>query len=172
MMRSQGFTLIEMIVVMIIISILGASMVPVLRQAVDAYSSVNSIATTLDKLRYASARLALEIRGMSSGSLTAMASNGLTFNVIDFVPAAVTRTVTIDQSGSSLRLKYSNPSTGGYVPVLTDQLDSVAFSYYDQDGNATAVMANVRYVEYTIALRATASGPVYSETSRVSIRNH
>ena len=171
MRLSAGFTLIEMIVVMIIISILGAMMAPVLREAVGAYGAANAAATTLDKLRYASTRLALEIRGMTGGSITTMAATTLKFSTVDYVPAAVARTVTIDRSGGNLRLAYSNPSTGSYVPVLTDQLESILFSYFDQNGMPASMPSAVRYVEYTITLRAP-SGPFYAETTRVSIRNH
>jgi hypothetical protein len=59
----------------------------------------------------------------------------------------------------------------GYLPVLTDRLCSLAFAYYDQAGLPTLVPANVRQVEYTLAVKSTATGQAYSQRTRIAIRN-
>ncbi len=167
MRRCRGFTLVEMIVVMVILGILAATMVPVLRNAVSVYGTTNAVASALDKLRYASARMAFEIRGLTL--LKSATASAITFTRTDYSPAATDRTISIAKSGSLLTLSYDLPSPA-MSATLTDQLSSLAFAYYDQDGVTTAVPANVRYVEYSITL--TVNGQPYAETTRVAIRNN
>lgn len=167
MRRARGFTLIEMIVVMIIIGILAATMVPVLRNAVTVYGTTNAIAMTLDKLRYASARIAFELRALTL--LSSATASSITFTRSDFAPAVTDRTIRMTQGSGLLTLSYDLP-TPAVSATLTDQLSSLVFAYYDQNGATTTVPDEVRYVEYTITL--TANGQPYAETTRVAIRNH
>lgn len=177
----RGFTLLELVLVTAIIGILVIAGAPAVVGSMKAYGMTTDLAATSDRLRYASDRMAFEIRELTAGSITTMTSTALTFNRIDYAGITTSRTVTIDQSlpsagqcDGAVRLSYSSPAmtpAPGYLPVLTDRLCSLIFAYYDQAGLATTTPASVRYVEYTMAVRSAATGQSYSQRTRIGIRN-
>ena len=177
----RGFTLLELVLVTAIIAILVKAGAPVVVGSLNAYAMTTDLAATSDRLRYASDRMAFEIRELSAGSITAMSASALTFSRVDYAGATTSRTVTIDQSApgngqcnGTARLSYDTPAmtpVAGYRPVLTDSMCSLAFAYYDQAGLSTLVAANVRQVEYTLAVKSGATGQIYSQRTRVALRN-
>lgn len=177
----HGFTLLELVLVTAIIGILVKAGTPVIVASLKAYGMTTDLAATSDRLRYASDRMAFEIRELSAGSITALSASALTFSRVDYAGATTSRTVTIDQSApgsgqcnGTVRLSYNTPAmtpVAGYLPVLTDNLCSLAFAYYDQSGLSTLVAANVRQVEYTLSVKSTATGQTYSQRTRIALRN-
>jgi MSHA biogenesis protein MshO len=161
-----GFTLIEMVMVIIILGVLGAIAAPVLIKGVEAYGWVHSSLGTIDKLRYATERLAREIRltdynaGAYGITLSAAAP---VFTKIDGV------TVTVGTGGGNVNLTYSVPAV---TAVLTNELSALGFVYYQADGVTAATDAtNVRYVEITLTLTNPANGQNYGQRVRVALRD-
>ncbi|MFP5349617.1 MAG: type II secretion system protein [Gammaproteobacteria bacterium] len=166
-MRARGFTLVEMVMVIIILSVLGALTAPMMLKGMEAYEGTHRSLRTLDKLRYATERLAREIRetDLNAGAyvISMATAPPLTFTKTDGV------LVTVSSGGSNLNLGYSTPAVS---EVLTDELSSVAFAYFDADGSAAAVTArSVRYVEITLTLTNPANGQNYSQRTRVALRD-
>lgn len=179
--ESRGFTLLELVLVTTIIGILVMAGTPVIIGSLKAYDMTTDLAATSDRLRYASDRMAFEIRELAAGSITAMSVTALTFSRVDYVGATASRIVTIDQSPSAdgqcngtTKLSYNTPvmtPVADYRPVLTDRLCSLAFAYYDQAGLPTLIPANVRQVEYTLAVKSNATGQTYTQRTRIALRN-
>lgn len=180
----RGFTLLELVLVTTIIGILVVAGTPVIIGSLKAYGMTTDLAATSDRLRYASDRMAFEIRELTAGSITTMSATAFTFSRVDYAGATTTRTVTIDQQAPSLgqcdgylQLSYNTPvltitpGVPGNPRALADRLCSLAFAYYDQAGTPTAVPANVRSVEYTLAVQSTATRQIYSQRTRIAIRN-
>jgi prepilin-type N-terminal cleavage/methylation domain-containing protein len=177
----RGFTLLELVLVTTIIGILVMAGTPVIVGSLKAYGMTTDLAATSDRLRYASDRMAFEIRELTTGSITTMTTAAFAFSRVDYTGPTTIRAVTIDQRASdtgqcngAVRLSYNTPAmtpVAGYLPVLTDRLCSLAFAYYDQAGLPTLVPANVRQVEYTLAVKSTATGQTYSQRTRIAIRN-
>ena len=165
-MRARGFTLVEMVMVIIILSVLGALTAPMMLKGMEAYEGTHKSLRTLDKLRYATERLAREIRetDLNAGTyaISMAAVPPLTFTKTDGV------LVTVSSGGGNLNLGYSVPAVSD---VLTDEYSSVAFAYFDGDGVAAVTAAAVRYVEITLTLTNPTNGQNYSQRTRVALRD-
>jgi len=146
--------------------VLGALTAPMMLKGMEAYEGTHKSLRTLDKLRYATERLAREIRetNLNAGTyaISMAVAPPLTFTKTDGV------LVTVSSGGGNLNLGYSVPAVSD---VLTDELSSVAFAYFDADGAAAVTAATVRYVEITLMLTNPANGQNYSQRTRVALRD-
>ena len=187
---SCGFTLLELILVIVIIGILGMAVYPVAIASVNAYNATLMTANTVDKLRYASERIAFEIRELNVNSITSPLSspNGIVFSRDDYYNPSPNATVTIglkapvstakvNPCNNQVQISYGAVPTVPTAMPLTDQTCSLTFSYFDLTGVNPAMNANdVRYIEFTLALNTSvgnkqASKEQYSQTTRVALRN-
>ena len=166
-MRTGGFTLMEMVITLITLSILATVAGPYLANGVRAFNDSASAVHTLSKLRIASERLVREIRevGLDASNnynITSMTPSRLVFTKSDGVE------VTIDIAAPLITLAYDSVAA---TPTLTDEVNaSSAFSYLQSDGISTAFTnAEVKFIEFELIL--THSGNNYSQRGRVSLRN-
>lgn len=189
-----GFTLIEMVIVIVVLGIMAAMLSPLVLSSLRAYDDTLDNVIVLDKLRYATERLAREIREVnySGGSYQfdgTYTSGGMGTNSMKFVrsyydssipPGVTTRDVTITgtPADGAVKLEYSDMTSTGTGPqVLADDLSSLAFAYFDADGHnattspsATVTASNVRFVEITLTL-SPQNGQPYVQRTRVELRN-
>jgi prepilin-type N-terminal cleavage/methylation domain-containing protein len=181
----HGFTLLELVLVIVVIGILATAITPVALSSFKANAAILGVVTTVDKQRYANDRMSFEIRELSSGSITTMTATTFAFSRVDYggtttvtigqvAPTFVTNgNTSINQCNGMVTLNYSKPVISpAYVPALTDQMCSLAFAYYDQSGAVAATPANVRYVGFTLTLKPNATGQEYAQQTRVALRNH
>jgi prepilin-type N-terminal cleavage/methylation domain-containing protein len=188
-MRCRGFTLLELVTVCILVGILAAALVPIMGSSMRAYDNTLGDVIVLDKLRYATERLAREIREVkyasSSVSPTTTCTDGTTdkycittmgaSNIVFTRPyryddgSVVTRDVTIDTSGTDLRLTYGDMAATPGAVRLSDELQSLALAYYDKNGTVTNSNSQVKFVQITLILRH--NNNTYSQRTRVALRN-
>lgn len=177
--RTRGFTLIELVIVTIVIGIMAAALSPLMLSSLRAYDATLGDVVVLDKLRYATERLAREIREVNYDSVTGFAftsmganSMGFTRTFYDAAGTATTATVTVGNTGTEVTLAYSTPAIA--AQVLTDELGSttnLAFSYLDLAGNVLATPTATTVFAVQIALTLIHNGQSYTQQTRVELKN-
>lgn len=165
--HARGFTLIEMSMVIVILGILAAATTPLLTNSFRAYETNQSNMVTLSKLRYATERIARELREVRfNGTNYEIAS--MTANTLSFTKNDVASTiVTIASAPPLATLQYSTPAM---TSTLTDQVTSLQFEYYDISDAATASNVDVAYVDVVLTLTDPNSGAAVQRT-RIALRN-
>lgn len=165
--HARGFTLIEMSMVIVILGILAAATTPLLTNSFRAYETNQSNMVTLSKLRYATERIARELREVRfNGTNYEIAS--MTANTLSFTKNDVASTiVTIASAPPLATLQYSTPAM---TSTLTDQVTSLQFEYYDISDAATSSNVDVAYVDVVLTLTDPNSGAAVQRT-RIALRN-
>jgi MSHA biogenesis protein MshO len=166
--RQRGFTLIEMIISLVVLALLGAAAGYGLTGGTLAFSGNADVLQTLGKLRYASERMAREVREIrrnpatpASYDITTMTGATLAFTRSDGTVVTLTGTPPL------LTLAYDVPAG---THTLTDEVGSMTFAYYQADGSTTATgSADVAFVEFDLVL--TRNGNSYPQRTRVALRN-
>lgn len=164
----RGFTLLEMVVVMVVLSIIAGLTAPIFSKGLTATRTISDNLQTIEKLRYAAERMAREIRQINhngtSYDISSMTSSTLTFtSAIDS-----TNTISISYSGSSVSMSYTSPALTG---TLTDEVSGLSFAYFDATGASTASTTNVAFVEFTLTLQNPISGGSFTQRTRVALRD-
>ena len=169
-----GFTLLEVVIVMLVLSIIAGLTAPIFSQGLAATHTTAENLQTIEKLRYASERLAREIRQVNYNGagydITTMVSGNcpVSANCLVFTKNdTTTTTVTIGLTGNAMTLGYSTPALSA---TLTDEVSRLAFAYYDVSNAVTASAANVAYIEYTLTLQNPDTGGSFSQRTRVALR--
>lgn len=166
--RQHGFTLIEVIISMVILSLLGAAAGYGLTGGSLAFSNSADSIRTLSKLRYAGERMTREIREIRRDpatpavyAISTMAAGALAFTKTDGTAVTLTSTPPL------LTLAYSGIAGS---PVLTDQVNTLGFAYYQADGSTPATgNGDVAFIEFELVL--TRNGNNYPQRNRVALRN-
>lgn len=166
--RQGGFTLLELVVGLVVLALLGTAAGYGLVGGTLAFSNTADGIQTLGKLRYASERMAREVREIRRNPVTpavydisTMTANTLAFTKNDSV------TVTLTSAPPQARLAYSTPSG---THTLADEVSSLAFTYLQADGVTAATgNADVAFVEVELVLAR--SGNSYPQRTRVALRN-
>lgn len=168
--RHRGASLIEIVMVVVILGILAAFGVPLLINAFGAYEVTQGNIDTLSKLRYATERMAREIREVryAAGSY---AIGTRTATTLSFIKNDLAGTVvTITCAPPLITLEYS--TVGGAAATLVDQVGACdLFTYWQADGVTPATAnANVALVDIVFSLQNPNSGS-YAQRTRVGLRN-
>ena len=136
MRKHRGFTLVELVLVIIIMSIITAITTPLLQEGFNAYFTSQSLTDADWQSRIAFSRINKELRTIPfPASITTASPTQLVFT------DANSNSVTYQLTGSSL-MRNSN--------VLADGVNSLTFGYYDRNGATTATIANIRYISMTL----------------------
>jgi len=170
--NEKGFTLIEMVVSMTLLAVLAATAVPFIRNGVQAYNDTASGLQTVGKLRYASERIARELReiqrdGVGNFDITTpvnVSDDNITFRKSDGEEVIISDATPLPL----VNMRYRT-TLGDNDFVLTDELTSITFSYYLDDGISQANnTSDVAYIEFELILN---NGSNYSQRTRVALRN-
>jgi type II secretory pathway pseudopilin PulG len=166
--RSEaGWTLMEVILVIVIIGTVAVFVGPLLISAVKAYDRTQGTVNTYAKMRYAMERMTREIAAVrrNPADTTAFDISSMTAANLQFFKEDGTE-VGITSGGGSATLTYVGTGSG----TLSDSVTALAFSYYRHDG-ATAA-ANATELEFVeIALTVTDGTTSYANRQRIALRN-
>lgn len=167
--RAAGFSLIELVVSIVVLGLLAAATAPIFSSSMRAYVESDAHLTTLSKARYATERIAREVRAVrydttnSRYDFGTISATSMTFTKQDAT------TVTITAAGANLNFTYAPP---GVTSPLTDELSSVNFRYCTALQNpptCNATAATVASVEVSLTL--TNRGATHTQRVRVALRN-
>lgn len=165
--RTRGFTMVEAVVAIVLMGILGMAAIPLISGGVETYQITSSQLVTLSKLRYATERIAREIREVrrvpatpTNYDITTAPGSSVTFTKLDATQ------VTISTALPLVTLAYSTPAASA---TLSDQVSALAFRFLDINNAVTASAAQVAFVEVTLSL--TVDGVVLQQRTRVGLRN-
>lgn len=167
--RARGFTLIEAVVSIVVLGILFALALPMLSSGLWAFERAQQSLDVLTKLRYATERMAREIREVDYTGGAYQISSALTANTstLTFTKADGTG-VGLVQTGANVTTSYSTIAGGPFT--LTDRATQLRFNFYDSAGAATVSTSAVAYVQIDLTLTNPA-GASYSQRTRVGLRD-
>jgi prepilin-type N-terminal cleavage/methylation domain-containing protein len=128
---SGGFTLVELTIVIVVVSIAGLFLAGVFREAVSAYRYVDVEADLLQEARYAEERMVRELRRVRDAqSVTAAGPTAVSFLDADSAP--------ISLSWSGARGSGLLYTKNGVTQTLASNVDSLGFAYWKENGTAAA----------------------------------
>ena len=153
--RTQGVTLVELVVVMVILAVLVAAVLPILRGGFQTYFAGRDIISTDTQVRPAIERIARELRQIRSATatdLTILPATQITFN--DFN----NNTVVYSLSAATGTLNRNGQP-------LSDRIGSLTFSYAQSGALVASTGANnVSYVTVQLTAVAGSVSAVYRTT--------
>ncbi len=130
MKNRPGFTLIEVVLVIVLTGILSSVIIPVLLQAVLSMHYHQTRTAVVSSCRVSMDRLGMEIRRIrSAADITTMTSGSIAFT--DVAGNTITANVQDGDTDDAdeLRLVYN-----GAASILSTFVDQFTFTYYDSDG--------------------------------------
>jgi prepilin-type N-terminal cleavage/methylation domain-containing protein len=153
--KQQGFTLIELISVMVLVSIIVAISSQMLAQGFNAYLTSEDIIDANWQGQMAIERMVRDIRTVrSANDISVKTSSAFTFVNL------AGNTMAYSLSGSNLMLNGN---------ILANGVNSLTFTYYDKNGTPGASTANLNYVN--IALNITQNNANFSVNTTAFLRD-
>lgn len=132
---TRGWSLVELVMVIVIVGILAAFVGPVLLNAVTAYNRTQLTVDTYAKMRYAMERMAREVAAVRRAPADTTAFDVATMTAANFTFTRDDGTqVAITAAGGNLNLGYVGTATG----VLADGVSALNFAYFRHDGTTLA----------------------------------
>ena len=163
--NQSGLTLIELVISIVIISIIGLSLSNYLLNSVKTYMATEKNITALTKSQLIDKRIELELREVdfNLGAYSITTSSNTT---VAFTNAYSAKLIEINYDGvaNNLELNYD-----GVTTILSDNITAFDLNYYDADGNPTAIVADMIFIEYNYNI--TEDGITYSSIGRVMLRD-
>ena len=154
-MKPKGFTLIEMVVVIVILSIIAGLGSKVIGASFNAYLTNQNVTTANTQARLALERMTRDIHAISSAAnITTATASQLSFT---------------DANGNAVSYQLTGSQLMRNGWVLADGVNTLSFSYMDKNAATTTTPANICYV--TTTLNITSGSVNYSLRSTSSAMN-
>lgn len=145
MKTAKGFTVIEILIVIVLIGILGSVASRILTPTYKGYFTSKKIIDLVSKTNMAMDNILRELK--SASNLSAASTSSITFT------NQQGQTIIINLTGTNL----TRSENGGTAQTICSQVSSAAFAYYDQSFASTATVANVRFLTLQITTSNTVS---------------
>lgn len=168
--RQSAFTLVEMVTVIVLLGILSGVTAPIFSQGLTAGRLTSESLDSMAKIRYCLERLTREMRQINHNGggydISILYPDHMVFVKNDLASTPVV----IQKVGSELKFGYTS-TVSGSTSALTDEVSSLIFKYLDVNGTAGATSANIAFVEITLSLTNPETSAVYTQRSRVALRD-
>jgi prepilin-type N-terminal cleavage/methylation domain-containing protein len=168
---ANGFTLIEAVVTIVLIGVLAMAVIPVIDSGVRTYATTTNSLNALSKLRYATERMAREIREVRRNPLTptdfemTLGTNTLTLIKADG------NQVTISSGTPNVNLSYQTPAISAVLTDLLNANTDLNFQYYLADRTTQTVsLSQLAYVRIGLTL-TDRDGAQVNQLTWVALRN-
>jgi prepilin-type N-terminal cleavage/methylation domain-containing protein len=169
MRRIEGFSLVELVMVIVILGILAAFVGPVLYNAVRSYESIQKSTDTNAKLRYAMERIAREMRDIRRQvtDTAALDIPSMTASSMEFFKTDGTRVV-LNGAGNVVNLAYAASLAG----MLLDQVQSGSFSLAYFEGGASTLAGSAASIAFVqVSMTLTEGAIAIPARLRIDLRN-
>lgn len=153
--KISGFTLVELIVVIVIIGTLSVITLPLLHSGFNAYLTQRNLSDANWQGRLALDRFSRDIRDLPSAA--------------NITTATATQLVFTDSSNTSVTYALSGTLLQRNAITLANGINTLTFGYYNSSGAVTATIANMRYV--SILLNVTKNGVNTNLQTVINFRN-
>lgn len=165
--RKSGFTLLEMVLTISLLSLLAGIIAPIFSQGFTAARITQLNLAAMAKARYAMERMVREIQQMDY--------NGIAYRVDVMQPSRLrfiknepsATEVTIEIAAALIHLWYSSNDH-----VLCDAVTELSFRYLDIAGNVTSDAAALAFVEITLAIVENSTNATLRQRTRVGLRDY
>lgn len=156
MRKKQGFTLIEMVIVIVILSIIAGVAARVISTALNSYFDNQNIVNANEQGRLALERMTRDIHAINSpSSITTATSNTFSF---------------IDVNGNSVTYSLSGSRLLRNSVVLADGVNVLAFEYYTGAGASAGTTTAIRYIN--VRLNITQNNVNYTLRTTITTMNY
>lgn len=143
MIRMNGFTLIEMIFVILIVAIGGIAISRFFSQSLILSRTAQNAQEALNNGENAIERMVQDIRQLrSSSDMTIFTSSQLSF---------------VDSGGNTDDYSLSGSNLLFNNQILINNVSNLTFAYYDKNGTSTNTKNNIRYIRINLQLAGNAS---------------
>jgi MSHA biogenesis protein MshO len=185
---TEGFTLVEAVVALVVLGILAAAAVPLIQLGTQSYVTARDSLGTLGRLRYATERLARELREVAYNTAANQYCSAAASQYCITLPSGATPTpadplrffrmdgatqvaVAVTLNSDRVEMTYQIGANVLGPSTLTDRVQNFTVSFLQADGATAATgSANVAFVR--LALTLADSSAAYPERTTVALRNH
>jgi type IV pilus assembly protein PilW len=184
-MRKQGFTLVELLVVIVVAGVVMSSVYSILFTQQKSYQVQEQVVEVQQGLRSGLDLLISELRMAGydpdddgNAGITAIASNQITFTLVaDDDGEDNDSDSTVDESGELKTITYDlydayadgdldlGRQVGGVKRAAVENIEAIEFQYFDDDGVVTADLDEIRSIQVSILGRTNRIDTKYTDTN-------
>jgi prepilin-type N-terminal cleavage/methylation domain-containing protein len=172
--NSKGLTLVELMVAISIFSLISVAITNVYLNSQNSYYYLEGSSQNTQEARFTVEQVSRDIRStVEITSNTSSASNILEVKG-DYDGSGSTETIRYYKEGTNLKRTINGTGVKTIAEGLTNNSSEFVFKYFDQDGNSTSVISQIKLIELDIRIdKNTGKGPSRSTalTTRIQLRN-
>lgn len=154
-LQQSGFTMIELILVIVLLAIIGTTAAMILNEGLFSYITAKNVTDAEWQGRVGVDRMLRDIRAVRSSG--------------DISTASASQFIFTDITGTSVTYQLTGSSLMRNSQVLADGVQSLTFTYTDKSGASTSTINAIRYVTFSVTV--TQKGANYNVVSSVYLRD-